>query len=79
MLNILPIYILIFIYRETKSDPKNILSTPLIDKMFFTRILLKLSFFEISKEPAFETFLPGKNFSESGFGVFCVCTNILYI
>ena len=47
--------------------------------MFFTSTLLKLSFFETSKEPAFETFLPGKNFSESGFGVFCVCTNILYI
>ena len=48
-------------------------------KMFFTRTLLKLSFFETSKESAFETFLPGKNFNESGFGVFCVCTNILYI
>ena len=33
----------------------------------------------ISKDPFFETVLPGKNFSELGLGVICVCTNISYI
>jgi hypothetical protein len=57
---------------DKKSDPKNTPVTPLIDKRFLTKSLSISSFFVISKDPLFETFLPGKNFSEFGFGVVSV-------
>ena len=47
-------------------------STPLIDNKFLINSLFVSSFFVISKEPEFETVLPGKNFNEFGFGVISV-------
>ena len=43
-----------------------------LDKIFLTKLLLILFFLVISNEPLFDTFLPGKNLSEFGFGVISV-------
>ena len=51
----------------------------IIDIKSLTNSLFISSFFVISKEPWLDTTLPGKNFSEFGFGVISVCININYI
>ena len=57
------------LFTEIKSSPKKIPSTPLTDSIFLTKSFWIPSFFVISQGPLFETFLPGKNFKEFGFGV----------
>ena len=59
----------LFLFIDIKSFPKKIPSTPLTESKFLTNSLLESSFLIISNEPLFETVLPGKNFSEFGFGV----------
>ena len=60
------------LFIDIKSAPKKTPVTPLIDKRFLTKSLSISSFLVISKDPSFETFLPGKNFSAFGFGVISV-------
>ena len=58
-----------FLLIDKKSAPRNTPVTPLIDKRFLTNSLFVSSFFVISKEPILDTFYPGKNLRELGFGV----------
>jgi hypothetical protein len=61
-----------------KSSPKNTIVVPSRENILFTSgIFIFLSFFKNSTGPASETFLPGKNFKVSGFGVCSVCTTII--
>ena len=62
------------LFTDIKSFPKKILSTPLTNSKFLIKSLLVLSFFVTSKDPLIETVLPGKNFSELGFGVVLLFT-----
>ena len=56
-----------------KSSPKNIIDVPFIERILFAKgTSIFLSFFKNSMGPTSETFLPGKNFKVSGFGVFSV-------
>ena len=57
---------------DIKSSPKKIPSTPLTERIFLIKSFLTPSFFTISYGPLLDTFLPGKNFSELGFGVISV-------
>ena len=57
------------LFTEIKSSVKKIPSTPFTESKFFINSLLILSFFVISRLPILETFFPGKNFKEFGFGV----------
>ena len=59
-----------FLLIEIKSSPKNILSTPSIERIFLNKIFPVSFLFEYSTDPIAETFLPGMNFKEFGFGVF---------
>ena len=43
----------------------------------FLQVHYSIGLFVISLEPINDTFFPGINFKEFGFGVICVCTNIL--
>ena len=54
---------------DKKSAPKNTPITPLIDKRFLTNSLSVSSFLVTSNEPLLDTFFPGKNLREFGFGV----------
>ena len=79
MFNIFPIFF-DFLLTDKKSSERKIPFTPFIDKIFLISSL-EVCFFSVnSTGPSNETFSPGKNFSEFGFGVFKVCTNIsMYI
>ena len=68
-----------YLLIEIKSLLKKIPSTPLIDIKFLISSFFTSSFLVISNEPPLETVFPGKNFSEFGFGVVSVCTNIITI
>ena len=52
------------LFTEIKSSANKIPWTPFIESIFFTSSLLVSSFLVISTMPIFETFFPGKNFSE---------------
>ena len=59
-------------------EPMVVVSLPSKDKILFAKeTLIFLSFFKNSIGPISETFLPGKNFKEFGFGVFWVWINII--
>ena len=57
----------------------NDLPTEIINKNESNNELIRNILSIISLGISLDTFFPGKNFNEFGFGVISVCTNIIYI
>ena len=70
---------LFVLLTDKKSSYKKIPLTPFKDKISFASSFDVSFLSKISIGPILETFLPGKNFKELGFGVFSTCTNIMVI
>ena len=69
MLYVFPFFFWIFIYRQ-KIIGEKIPDTPFIDSIFLIKSFEVCDFSLNSTGPDNETFSPGRNFSELGFGVF---------
>ena len=65
------------LFTEIKSSDRNTPFTPSTDRIFLISSLLVLLISVISIGPIKDTFFPGMNFNEFGFGVVCVWTNMI--